>query len=394
MNAEIVSIGDEITAGQTLDTNSQWLSRELESLGVRVLYHTTVGDELDANVEVFRRAADRVDLVIATGGLGPTADDLTREALAKVAAKPLVLDPISLEYIQKLFARRNRPMPQQNEVQAYFPDGARVIENPHGTAPGFAIDLARASGGTCRVVALPGVPAELKEMWAGSVVGILREIGAGQRIVRHRVLRCFGAGESQIESMLPDLIRRGRTPRVGITASHATISLRITAEGADDAECEAIMAPTAEVIRRSLGSLVYGEGDDELQDVVLRQLAERRQTVATVEGGTAGLLAHWLAAAELNGPFLGGIVQPNASPVVSKAANAAQVQFGADFAIAVGPFPASDAVEGSATVAIAAVGPGMAETKFIPYSLHPAIRRAFCAKWALNLLRLALDGQS
>ena len=143
MNGEILAIGDEITSGQLLDTNSHWLSQRLEELGVRVHYHATVGDELEPIADAFRQAIGRADVVLATGGLGPTADDLTRDALARAADRPLVLDPPSLEHVRRLFARRGRPMPPQNEIQAMFPAGSRVIPNPHGTAPGIALAVPR-----------------------------------------------------------------------------------------------------------------------------------------------------------------------------------------------------------------------------------------------------------
>ena len=283
MQAEIISIGDEITSGQTLDTNSQWLSRRLEELGVRVLYHTTVADELGPNVEVFRAAIARADVVVATGGLGPTADDLTREALAQTVDRPLVLDPGALAHVRSIFARRARPMPKQNEVQAYLPEGGRVIDNPHGTAPGILLEVAREGRQPCLVFALPGVPAEMFQMWDESVAPALKRAGAGQRVVLRKNIKCFGAGESHLEAMLPDLIRRGRTPTVGITASQATIILRIAAEGENEEECRRLIEPVEETIRECLGDLVFGQGDDELQGVVLRQLGQQGRTRSNTE---------------------------------------------------------------------------------------------------------------
>src|SRR3990172_5530490 len=170
MRAEIIAIGDEITSGQLLDANSQWLSQRLEELGVRVLYHTTVGDELEPMAEGIGRA----DVVVATGGLGPTADDLTREAIAEATGRRLVVDRQALEAIRQLYARRKRAMPQQNERQALFPEGSRVIPNPNGTAPGIALDVPRQVAPPAHVFALPGVPAEMEEMWHQSVAGSLR----------------------------------------------------------------------------------------------------------------------------------------------------------------------------------------------------------------------------
>ncbi len=230
MHAEIIAIGDEILSGEHLDTNSAWLSRRLEELGVRVLYHCTAGDELEPSADVFRRAIQRADIVVSSGGLGPTADDLTRQSLAQAALRPLELYHQALEHIRLLFARRMREMPRQNEVQAMFPAGSRMIPNPHGTAPGIDLEVPRAGKNACRFFALPGVPAEMMEMWSSTLEAEIGRLAAGQNVIRRRKINCFGAGESQVEAMLPELIRRGRTPTVGITASKTTISLRITAQ--------------------------------------------------------------------------------------------------------------------------------------------------------------------
>ena len=358
-------------------------------MGVRVLYHTSVGDSLGACSDVFRRAIDRADVVLITGGLGPTADDLTRQALAEATGRALRVDPKALEHVRAIFARRNRPMPPQNELQALIPDGGRMIDNPEGTAPGIELDVARdeeigtvPGRGPCRVFALPGVPAEMRQMWHESVAVRIGEMTGGDaRIIRHRKIKCFGAGESQIESMLPDLIRRGREPRVGITASQATIILRITAEGASEAACLAAMEPTVATIHECLGRLVFGEGDDELQDAVVRLLGQPKATLATAEWGTAGLIAEWLGGVpEGAGVYLGGVVVPSDAaaqrllevprelllldpPASSEVAQAMAVgcreRFGADYALAVGRFPegqSSDACPATFSVALASSG--------------------------------------
>src|SRR5688500_1545286 len=169
MRAEIISIGDELTTGQRLDTNSQWLAERLLEIGVPVAFHTTVGDTLADNVLVFRQACERAEIVVATGGLGPTADDLTRHALAELAGVLLVQDDESLQHIKDLFSRRKREMPPANVIQAQFPQGATPIPNRHGTAPGIDLVVPRASGKRARVFCLPGVPAEMKEMWTAIV---------------------------------------------------------------------------------------------------------------------------------------------------------------------------------------------------------------------------------
>ena len=413
MHAEVISIGDELTSGQRLDTNSQWLSQRLGELGIAVRFHTTVADDLAANVEVFRQAVGRADVVVATGGLGPTADDLTREALANMSGVELVLDQASLDHIRGLFSRRARPMPEQNLVQAMFPAGSRVIANPHGTAPGIDLEVPPPLGRPSRVFALPGVPAEMKEMWAEPVAPRLIEAGAGQQVIRHRRIKCFGVGESDLEQMLPDLIRRGRTPSVGITVSDATITLRVTACGATDDACQAAMAPTIATIHECLGALVFGAEDDELPDVVVRLLAERSATLATVEWGTAGLIADWLGDVPGSsnvfkaGLVVGGVaalvqlldLSPAslmegsiASEAAAKAmAKACRERAGTDFALAVGPFPGFDpaaAVPERVHFALAT-----SETVFIrsaPFAGHPAILKPRAGKQALDLLRLHL----
>jgi nicotinamide-nucleotide amidase len=413
VDAEILSIGDEITSGQLLDTNAQWLAVRLEESGVRVLYHTAVGDELEPCARVFRSAIERADVVISTGGLGPTADDLTRPALARALGRELVLDPDALEGIRRLFARRRREMPPSNERQAMLPAGGRVVHNPHGTAPGIELDVARPGRAACRVVALPGVPAELKEMWRESVAPSLCALGAGRRVVRHKRINCFGAGESQVEAMLPDLIRRGRQPRVGINASQTTIILRVTAEGPTEEACRAAMAPTVATIRKSLGNLVFGEDDEELQDAVVRLLDEHGLTLAAAESGTSGMVTEWLGGAEGSaGRFLGGAVGSSAAALiralggddplperlpaaeagaVRAAAERCRTVFGADLGLAVGEFtrpdPAGDELPG---VHLALAAADRVRHTRLPLGLHPAILRTYAAKQALNLVRLAL----
>ncbi len=378
MLAEIISIGDELVTGQRLDTNSQWLSQRLGDLGVRVGYHTTIGDSLDENLHALRAAIERADVVVSTGGLGPTADDLTREAMAAAVGVELNLDAAALEHIRSLFARTGREMPERNRLQAYFPAGARSIFNPRGTAPGIDLVARRGRGGECRLFALPGVPAEMFEMFAGHVAAALMEMQPERKVICHRRVKCFGAGESQIEQMLPDLIRRGRDPLVGITVSAATITLRVTAEGDSPASCAERMRPTLDTIRRSLGNLVFGEEDDELEDAVVRLLRERGETLAVVEAGGEGLLAGSLMRASQRNPqagevFLGGLTLSRAAVATmlgheatesgdgdvfaSAIARACRLRFGADYALAIGFFPSPGEATTPAEYHYALAGP-------------------------------------
>ena len=223
MEAEVIAIGDELTSGQRLDTNSKWLSQELSNLGIRTVRHTTIGDDLAHNVDALRQAAQRVDIVVCTGGLGPTLDDLTRQAFADAFDAPLELDEDSLEHIRQLFVSRGRDMPERNRAQALFPRGSQTIPNPHGSAPGIDFTSAKDS---CRFFALPGVPAEMTEMWFHTVVPRIESMAANPLgPLRFHAVKVFGIGESDVEVRLPELISRDRIPTVGITVSRATITL-------------------------------------------------------------------------------------------------------------------------------------------------------------------------
>ncbi len=408
MLAEVISIGDELTSGQRLDTNSQWLSTRLGELGVEVRYHTTVADDLDANARVFREAIERVDIVVTTGGLGPTADDLTRDALAATIGQPLVLDAASFAHIEALFARRRRAMPESNRLQAMFPAGSRVIANPTGTAPGIDLDVPRPGFSACRMFALPGVPAEMKRMWAETVAPAIGAMFPTPRVIRHRRIKCFGVGESDLEAMLPDLIRRGREPKVGITVSMATITLRITAEGTSEAECFAAMEPTVATIHECLGHLVFGEEDDELEHAVVRLLAAQGKTLATAEWGTGGLLAQWLGEVpDSAGRYLGGVIASSsqsrrlllepaapegesAESIVRALAVACRQRLAADFALATGPAPVADPNTPSPDFWYALASTDGVQVRSSPYGGPPDILKPRAAKQTLNWLRLKL----
>jgi nicotinamide-nucleotide amidase len=304
MIAEIVAIGTELVSGQSLDTNSQWLSRSLGALGISVHFHTGLGDDLAENIAALQIACTRADLVITSGGLGPTQDDLTREALAAVAGVSLVEDAESLAAIAAMFARRNRQMAERNRVQALRPEGAESLPNSVGTAPGIWMSVGRS-----RVACLPGVPHELKRMFDEQVVPRLRSLGAGSRVIVHRKINLFGRGESEIEAQALDLTARGRVPEVGITASEATISFRIVGEGGTEAEALGQIEPTVATIYERFGSFIVGEGSEEVVDALVRELFATRKTLAVAESCTGGLIAHEITSLPgVSEIFPGGVV--------------------------------------------------------------------------------------
>src|SRR6478752_2102267 len=419
MRAEIIAIGDELTSGQRLDTNSQWLSERLGEIGIPVAFHTTVGDDLENNIAVFRTAIERAEIVVATGGLGPTADDLTRDAIAAAAGVDLVQDDAALAHIRSLFARRKREMPERNKLQAQFPRGSRVVPNPDGTAPGIDLTVPRACGPPCRVIALPGVPAEMFAMWNETVAPALTAGQPEKRVICHRRIKCFGVGESDLEAMLPDMIRRKREPLVGITVSGATITLRITASGPNETACRKAMEPTVAQIRDILGVLVFGEEDDELEHAVVRLLSERGRSVAVAEWATDGLVSQWLAevAGDSNCLRAGIVVRDtnvltkllqidlsNNSVATREAASAmarsVQQLTGADYGLGVAAFPtsgpevptaaASQNIDMGGTLHVALAAGDNVRVKSFPIATHPAITKTRSAKQALNMLRLAL----
>jgi len=302
--AEIIAIGSELVSGQGLDTNSQWLSRELEAVGIPVAFHTTIGDQLDDHISAFRIAAKRAELVIVTGGLGPTQDDLTREALAATAGVSLREDAGSLAAIRAMFARRHRPIADRNRVQALFPEGAEPLPNRVGTAPGIWMEL-----GPTTCACLPGIPSEMRVMFLEQVLPRMRGRGWINRIIIERKINLFGRGESDIEADALDLTARGRVPEVGITAHDGTISFRIRGEGANEEEAWLQTEATAALIHQRFGDLELGEGAIDVPQAVVAQLERTGATLATAESCTGGLVAHFLTAiAGASAFYLGGVV--------------------------------------------------------------------------------------
>lgn len=410
MIAQLISIGNELTGGQTVDTNSPWLAQQLASLGVRCVRHVSIADELEPIRDAIVEASRAADVVLITGGLGPTPDDLTREALAAAMGVPLRLHPPSLIHIEDYFQRRGRTMHAANRQQAMIPEGATAIENPHGTAPGISAKLNRAA-----VFCMPGVPYEMKEMWQRGVRPDL-DTGAG-RLVQERILRTFGMSESEVGERIGDLMRRDRNPTVGTSAAELIISIRIVAE-ADHAEaCQGMIDADAMEIRKRLGDVVYGEVNESLASAVGRLLIERRQTISTAESCTGGLIAKRLTdVSGSSGYMLQGFVTYSnesksrllgvpAELIATKGAVSRETaeamaercrhSSGTDYAIAAtgiaGPTGGTpEKPVGLVFVALASAGKTIVKELRLGDNLRREQVRDRTAKAALNLLRLSL----
>ncbi|SFJ68574.1 CinA family nicotinamide mononucleotide deamidase-related protein [Planctomicrobium piriforme] len=391
MQAEIIAIGTEITSGAKLDTNSQWLSLQLAEIGISTVFHTTVADSLQANVDVLRIARDRADVVLITGGLGPTLDDLTREAMAAMAGVELVLHQPSLDLIEKFFRSRGREMPARNRIQAMFPAGSTPLVNPIGTAPGVWQEATRADGKTCVLAAMPGVPSEMKKMFFEQVRPRLQGDGL---IIRRARINCYGLGESQAEEMLGDLTARGHDPEIGITAHEATITLRIIAEGRTEAECQEKIAMAAAAIRERLGEYVFGIEDEELEHIVVRDLTAAGQTFATIECATGGLLAQRIAHVQGAGVcYRGGIVLPRLGGEFEAVAQRVREESHADWILVVGP--ETSTVDSDrhtlSDIPLALYGDTALAIRIdLKWSGNPAITKSRACKSALDLLRRRL----
>ena len=298
IKASIVTIGNEILSGQTVDTNAAHLSTELLTIGVPVVSSYVVRDEIDTIVRGLELASADADVIITTGGLGPTDDDLTRQALAKFLGVELELRNELLERIEKFFISLGRQMAESNKIQAYVPAGAKALTNI-GTAPGIMVvlDSRPASSNQYQasrlLIALPGVPMEMKRMFKESVLPELERLAGGQAVVVKK-LKCFGAGESTIAEMLGPMMQRGRNPLINCTASSGIITLHIIATAENKEKAEQMAEKDEKLLKSTLGELIYGVGDQSLAEVVGEELTRQGKTIAVAESCTGGLLAKLL----------------------------------------------------------------------------------------------------
>jgi nicotinamide-nucleotide amidase len=408
MKAIILAIGDELLSGQSVDTNSADLSERLGELGIAVAEHRTVGDDRLAIAAALTAAAAGAELVLVTGGLGPTADDLTRQALADAMGAELHLDHDRLAEIEAFFLQRERPFPPTNRIQAMVPAGATSIPNPLGTAPGIVARL-----GTASVYVLPGVPHEMQRMFDEAVAPRL----AGRGAIVHRQVHCFGEGESTIAAAIVALMQRGRNPVVGTTAGAGMVTVRVAASAANRPEAEESAEQTVQEIRRRLGRLVVGTDEQTMPAAVGHLLREAGATLATAESCTGGLIGELMTSVPGSSDYyLGGLVayadqaksELLAVPAelirqhgaVSEPAASAMVQearrrLGADWAVSVTGIAGPGGGSEDKPVGLVYVGLAGAAGVAVHRHVLPGVRqivRLRAALTALIHLRLALIG--
>ncbi len=334
MKAETISIGTELLLGQITDTNAVWIAERLSEVGVDLYFRTTVGDNVGRIVDAIRHALTRADVIITTGGLGPTVDDMTREAVAKATDRDLVLDEELLAQIRRLFEKWGRTMSENNVRQAYIPRGATPIENPVGTAPVFIVEHQGKY-----VIALPGVPREMKYLMETRILPWLREKTGGEWIILSKTLRTCSIGESQVDEKIADL-ETSPNPTVGLLAHPGQTDVRITAKARTRAEAETLIKEMEARVRERLGEWIYGEADETVEEVVARLLAARNWRIALAETNTAGKIAERLRARPEGTRILkAAMLLDNVTELSEKNAATIAEQFrnvtGADVALAV-----------------------------------------------------------
>ncbi|WYP24904.1 competence/damage-inducible protein A [Alkalihalobacillus sp. FSL W8-0930] len=301
MNAEILAVGSELLLGQILNTNAQYLSKQLAELGIDVYVHTVVGDNEKRLTESLELAANRADLVILTGGLGPTKDDLTKETAATFCGRTLVHDEAALRSIESYFEKRNRQMTPNNRKQALVIEGSTVLKNHTGMAPGMYVESDK-----CKLVLMPGPPRELQPMFELELKPLLID-GSGTAITS-RVLRYFGIGESQLETDLEDLIDAQTNPTIAPLAGNGEVKLRLTVKHSDETEAERLLDETEAAIQKRVGEYFYGYGEIGLMEQLSIQLKEAKLTLSAAESFTGGLFTSGLTSYKgASSIFVGGI---------------------------------------------------------------------------------------
>ena len=374
--AEIITIGTELLLGETTDTNTRFIARTLRGLGVDLYRTQTVGDNAGRIAQAVCEALDRAQIVITTGGLGPTVDDPTRQAIAEAVGAELEFHPELWEQIVTRIARYGRKPTENQKRQAYIPKGAVVIENPVGTAPAFIVET---QNGT--VITLPGVPSEMETLLADAVVPYLQKRFNLNEIIKVRTLHISGIGEGALDDKIGDL-ETLTNPTVGLTAHSGVVDIRIAAKAATKAEANRMIAEVEQDLRSRLGDNLFGTDDDTLEGVTLDALAQRGWTLACVESGLDGALLTRLARAE-HPVYRGGSSREVQEGALAQAAGAVRQEFNAAAALGVALSISGEHQDTS----IAIITPLGQEERQLTYGGHPKNAPRWAVNTALDWLR-------
>ena len=380
MHAELIAIGSELLLGEIADTNSAQIARQLRTIGLEVARISAIGDDVDAIAGLVREAAARAPIVITTGGLGPTVDDPTREAVARAFGRELEFRPELWDQITARFRKFGRTPTANNRLQAHIPAGALPVENPVGTAPAFIVEHAAGV-----VASLPGVPREMEYLLAHTLLPYLRRRFDLTGVLKARILRTVGLGESLIDEKIGELEKLAN-PRVGLAAHAGQVDVRISAKAAGEAEADALIAPVEAQVRAALGEFIFAEGQASLEEVVTNLLAERGLSLAVAEAGSDGRLNARLAVLPLAAQVYRGALPLADGHAPAEAAALVRAERGAGFGLAVRVTRAAD----QQTIEIALADGRTAETRTQGYGGPPAYLGQWASTAGLNLLRLRL----
>ena len=408
MRAEIISCGTELLLGHITDTNATYLAQSLSALGIDLYFVSQVGDNQGRIVETLRRAWERSNLIIMTGGLGPTEDDLARESISALLGETMQVDPKLEAELRDIFTRRNVRMPERNVKQATLIPSAQALPNPLGTAPGWWVEKDKHI-----IIAMPGVPREMYRMWEQEAIPRLHPYTGG--LIFTRILRVWGLGESAVEERI-DALLHSNNPTIATYARSDAIDVRITAKASTGEEAERLVAGMEAQARQLLGHHVFGVDKDTLQSVVGRYLTARNQTLAVMESLTGGRLSSTITDVVGSSTyFIGGIVSYNANVRVQMGvpheileqygavseeaaramAHAVRELLKADFGLGITGVAGPDTLEGKAvgTVHIAIEGPEGVVTGMGPgWRASREDNKRLAVLATLNLLRLHLEG--
>jgi competence/damage-inducible protein CinA-like protein len=370
-SAEIITIGTEILLGEIVDTNTRYIARTLRSLGVDLYRTITIGDNTDRIAEAIQRSMERANIIITTGGLGPTVDDPTREAVAQAVGVQTEFREDLWQQVVETIARYGRTPSENQKRQAYVPQGAIGLKNPVGTAPCFIVETE-----TNAVISLPGVPAEMEHVLHESVIPYLQKRFGLNEVIKVRVLHCAGLGEGMIDEKIADLEMLSN-PTVGLAAHTGVVDVRITAKAKSESEAQEMIAKVEADVRQRLGNIVFGADEDKLEEVVLDLLTRRGLTLTAIESGLDGLLARKV-------PHTASL--PNLTPdALAQALRTARADSKADIALGVSVYMDERAAE------MAMITPQGEKTHRITYGGPPKSLPRWGMNLALNWLRTTLE---